>query len=76
VSGQASAYEAHVEWKATNLKTKKIVKDFTTSDEGQKLAPYRFRPQLDSGEWLIEVYLTSAEDGRVTDVDSKTVIVK
>ncbi|WBQ03124.1 Gmad2 immunoglobulin-like domain-containing protein [Kribbella sp. CA-293567] len=76
VSGQASAFEAHVDWKATNVRTKVVVKNFTTTKEGQKLSPYTFRPKLDSGQWLIEVYLPSAEDGRVMSVDSKTVIVK
>jgi immunoglobulin-like protein involved in spore germination len=76
VTGTAAAYEAQVDWKATNLKTKVVVKNYTKTAEGQKFSAYGFTPKLDSGEWLIEVYLTSPEDGRVTDTDSKTVYVK
>ncbi|MEV8372724.1 Gmad2 immunoglobulin-like domain-containing protein [Kribbella sp. NPDC056861] len=76
VTGTAAAFEAQVDWRATNLKTKQIVKNYTMTAEGQKLSPYKFNPKLGQGEWLIEVYLTSAEDGRITDVDSKTVTVK
>jgi hypothetical protein len=76
VTGTASAFEAQVDWKATNLKTKAVVKNYTMSKEGQKLSPYAFSPKLDTGAWQIEVYLTSPEDGRITDTDSKTVYVK
>jgi hypothetical protein len=76
VTGIASAFEAQVDWKATNAKTKTVVKDYTKTTEGQKFSPYAFTPKLDSGEWLIEVYLTSPADGSITDTDSKTVYVK
>lgn len=76
VTGTAAAFEAQVDWKATNLKTKAVVKDYTTAKEGQKFAPYAFSPKLGSGEWLIEVYLVSPEDGRITDTDSKTINVR
>jgi hypothetical protein len=76
VTGTAAAFEAQVDWKATNLKTRAVVKSHTMTAEGQKFSAYAFIPKLDSGAWLIEVYLTSPEDGRVTDTDSKTVYVK
>ncbi|MFI5708833.1 Gmad2 immunoglobulin-like domain-containing protein [Kribbella sp. NPDC051620] len=76
VTGIASAFEAQVDWKATNLKTKAVVKNYTMAAEGQKFSPYAFTPKLGPGEWLIEVYLLSPEDGRITDLDSKTVYVK
>lgn len=76
VTGTAAAYEAQVDWRATNLKTKEVVKNYTMSAEGQKFSSYAFTPKLDTGEWLIEVYLTSPEDGRITDTDSKTIYVK
>jgi hypothetical protein len=76
VTGTASAFEAQVDWKATNLKTKAVVKNYTQTTEGQKFAPYAFIPKLDTGQWQIEVYLISPEDGRITDTDSKTIYVK
>ncbi|NEA35847.1 Gmad2 immunoglobulin-like domain-containing protein [Streptomyces sp. SID13031] len=76
VTGTAATFEAQVDWKATNLKTNAVVKNYTNTKEGQKFSPYAFSPKLGSGEWLIEVYLTSPEDGRITDTDSKTVYVK
>lgn len=76
VSGTAAAFEGQVEWKATNLKTQAVVKDYTKTKEGNTFSPYAFTPKLGSGEWLIEVYFLSAEDGSVTDTDSKTVYVK
>ncbi|MEU4393119.1 Gmad2 immunoglobulin-like domain-containing protein [Kribbella sp. NPDC023855] len=76
VTGTAAVFEAQVDWKATNLKTKEVVKNYTMTSEGQKFSPYSFTPKLTEGEWLIEVYTASPEDGRVTDVDSKTVYVK
>ncbi|MEV6417722.1 Gmad2 immunoglobulin-like domain-containing protein [Kribbella sp. NPDC051718] len=76
VTGIASAFEAQVDWRATNLKTKVVVKNYTMAAEGQKFASYAFTPKLGAGEWLLEVYLTSPEDGRITDTDSKTIYVK
>ncbi|WP_433020984.1 Gmad2 immunoglobulin-like domain-containing protein [Kribbella sp. CA-294648] len=76
VSGTAAAFEAQVDWKATNVKTKEVVANYAMTKEGQKFSPYVFTPKLTAGEWLIEVYLSSPEDGRVTDLDSKTVYVK
>ncbi|GAA0963329.1 hypothetical protein GCM10009554_82490 [Kribbella koreensis] len=76
VTGTAAAYEATVDWKATNLKTKAVVKNFTMTREGMKFSDYGFTPKLGAGEWLLEVYLTSPEDGHITDTDSKTIYVK
>lgn len=76
VSGTAAAFEAQIDWKATNVKTRAVVANYAMTKEGQKFSPYVFTPKLTAGEWLIEVYMTSAEDGRITDTDSKTVYVK
>jgi hypothetical protein len=76
VTGVAAAFEAHLDWKATNLKTKAVVKDYTNTEEGNKFSPYSFSPKLGPGEWLIEVYQNSGGEGTVTAADSKTVLVK
>ncbi len=76
VAGVAAAYEAQVDWRATNVKTKQTIANYTMTKEGQKFSPFTFSTKLDPGEWLLEVYLTSPEDGRITDTDSKTVYVK
>jgi hypothetical protein len=76
VEGIASAYEATVNWRAINLKTRATQQGFTNAKEGQKFSPFAVTLKLTPGEWRIEAYLISAEDGRITDTDSKTVIAK
>ncbi|WP_020393325.1 Gmad2 immunoglobulin-like domain-containing protein [Kribbella catacumbae] len=76
VAGIAAAFEAQVDWRATNVKTKQTVTNYTMTKEGQKFSPFAFTPKLAPGEWLLEVYLTSPEDGRITDTDSKTISVR
>ncbi len=76
VQGVASAFEATVNYEATNLKTRETMKSFTSASEGQKFSPYSFQLTLTPGEWQISVYLLSAEDGSITNTDSKSVVVK
>lgn len=76
VQGVASAFEATVNYQATNLKTRETKKSFTMAKEGQKFSPYSFQLTLAPGPWEISVYLLSAEDGSITDTDSKSVVVK
>ncbi|RZT27201.1 sporulation and spore germination protein [Kribbella sp. VKM Ac-2569] len=76
VQGVASAFEATVNYEATNLKTRETKKSFTSAKEGQKFSPYSFQLTLTPGEWQISVYLLSAEDGSITNTDSKSVVVK
>lgn len=76
VTGIAAAFEGTVEWRATNLKTRQVLSGYTTSAEGQKFSEFAFSTKLGSGEWQLEAYLTSGEDGRITDTDSKIIFVK
>ncbi|GAA1598227.1 hypothetical protein GCM10009789_60260 [Kribbella sancticallisti] len=76
VSGQAAAFEAQVDWKATNLKTKQVVKGYTSTAEGQKFSQYAFTADLGPGQWQLEAYLSSGEDGSATNTDSKVIYVK
>jgi hypothetical protein len=76
VEGVASAFEAQVNWQAINLKTRQTLKNFTMTKEGQKLSPFLFTTKLGPGQWQIEAYLVSPEDGHITDTDSKVVYVK
>jgi hypothetical protein len=76
VTGVAAAYEAQVNWRATNTTTKTVISDYTVTKQGQGFAPFSFTTRLSPGEWQIEAYLVSPKDGRLTDVDSKTVVVK
>jgi immunoglobulin-like protein involved in spore germination/sporulation and spore germination protein len=75
VTGTAAAFEAQVNWRATNLKTRAIQTDYVNTKEGQKFSPFAIPLKLTPGQWRIEAYLISAEDGRITDTDSKTVTV-
>jgi hypothetical protein len=76
VQGVASAFEATVNYEATNLKTRETMKSFTSAKEGQKFSPYSFQLTLTPGQWQISVYLLSAEDGSITNTDTKSVVVK
>ncbi|GAA2787241.1 Gmad2 immunoglobulin-like domain-containing protein [Kribbella solani] len=76
VSGVANAFEATVNYQATNVKTRETKKSFTTSGQGQSFSPYSFQLTLSPGTWQINVYLVSPADGRVTDTDSKSIVVK
>ncbi|MDX6294660.1 MAG: hypothetical protein QOH50_3735 [Kribbellaceae bacterium] len=76
VTGTAAAFEAQVNWRAMNLKTKATVSSYTMTKEGQKFSSFTFTPKLTAGTWLIEAYLVSAVDGKTTDTDSKLIFVK
>lgn len=76
VSGTAAAFEAHVNYRATNLKTGKVIESYAMSEDGSKLSSYKFDLRLDPGPWLIEAFLVSNEDGTtVSDADSKQIQV-
>ena len=76
VHGTAAAYEATVNWRATNLKTRAVVKNYTNTKEGMRFSPFTFTTKLAPGEWQLEVFMLSGEDGHITDTDSKTIFVK
>jgi hypothetical protein len=76
VTGTAAAFEAQVNWRATNLRTKATVSSYTMTKEGQKFSSFTFTPKLTAGPWLIEAYLISPKDDKITDTDSKIVFVK
>jgi hypothetical protein len=75
VTGTAAAFEAQVNWRATNLKTRATKASYVSTKEGLKFSPFAIPLKLSPGQWRIEAYLISAEDGRITDTDSKTVVV-
>ena len=72
----AAAYEATVNYQVTNLKTRETRKSFANTKEGQKFSSYSFQLTLSPGPWQLSVYLVSPEDGRVTDTDTKSILVK
>ncbi|MFG1626616.1 Gmad2 immunoglobulin-like domain-containing protein [Kribbella sp. NPDC049227] len=76
VEGTAAAYEATVNYEATNLKTREVRKGYTSTKEGQKFTPFAFNLKLAPGPWQIEAFLISPADGSTTDVDSKTIEVR
>jgi hypothetical protein len=76
VEGTANAFEATVNYSVTNLKTGQVTKGFTSAREGQTFSPYSFQAPVTPGAWEISVYLLSAENGSVTDSDTKTVLVR
>ncbi|MEV0291052.1 MULTISPECIES: Gmad2 immunoglobulin-like domain-containing protein [unclassified Kribbella] len=76
VTGIAAAYEATVNWRATNLKTRVTHASYANTKGGQTFSPFAVPLKLSPGEWRIEAYLISAENGAMTDTDSKTIYVK
>jgi hypothetical protein len=76
VQGTANAFEATVNYQATNVKTRAVAKGYTVTKEGQKFSPYFFELKLTPGIWQIETYLISDADGTVSDADSKTIEVR
>ncbi|WP_112245646.1 Gmad2 immunoglobulin-like domain-containing protein [Kribbella monticola] len=76
VEGIAATFEAVVNWRATNQKTKQLVQGQTSTRQGQGFSPFSFTTKLTAGAWQLDAYLISPQDGRITDVDSKTVIVR
>jgi hypothetical protein len=76
VHGVAAAYEATVNYQVTNLKTRETKKSFANTKAGQKFSPYSFQLTLSPGPWQVSVYLLSPEDGRVTDTDTKSIVVR
>jgi hypothetical protein len=44
--------------------------------EGQKFSSFHFTPKLTAGTWKVEAYLVSSVDGKMTDTDSKLIVVK
>ncbi len=76
VDGIAATFEAAVNWRATNTKTGQVVQGRAMTKQGQGFSPFTFAVKADSGLWQLEAYLISPADGAITDIDSKTIIVK
>ncbi|HET6988260.1 MAG TPA: Gmad2 immunoglobulin-like domain-containing protein [Kribbella sp.] len=77
VQGTANAFEATVNYQVTNLKTRKTtVKDYVLAKEGQKFSPFVIQLKLAPGPYQIDAYLISAEDGTISDADSKRILVR
>jgi len=76
VKGQAAAYEATVNYVATNPKTGQTFKDAVKTTEGQKFAPFTFQLKLEPGQWQIEAYLLSGDNNAISDLDTKTILVR
>jgi hypothetical protein len=76
VTGMAAASEAQVDWRATNLRTKATARGYAVPKESAKFSSFEFTPKLTAGTWLVEAYLISPKDGKITDTDSQLIFVK
>jgi hypothetical protein len=78
VTGIASTFEATVNWRVRDLGSRKIVAEsFTTATRGSgEFGTFRFAVRLPSGKYLLECLESSAEDGRDTNTDTKTFVVR
>jgi Immunoglobulin-like domain of bacterial spore germination/Sporulation and spore germination len=77
VTGIAAVYEATLNWQVTAAGTAEVVMRGTANTaEGGTFSPYAFSVRLPPGKYVLEVFESSAEDGRATSTDSKTITVR
>jgi hypothetical protein len=77
VTGVAAVFEATLNWQVTAAGTAKVVMRGTANTaEGGRFAPYAFSVRLPPGQYVLEVFESSAEDGRATSTDSKVITVR
>lgn len=76
VQGVAAAFEATVNYQATNTKTREVRRSYTSTKAGQTFSSYSFQLTLSPGPWQISVYLISDADGSITNTDTKSILVK
>ena len=77
VTGIASTFEATVDWRVRDLGTGQVVRSgSTTATAGSgEFGNYAFRVTLPRGKYRVECLESSAEDGRETNTDTKTIVV-
>lgn len=78
VTGIAAAYEAQLNWRVVSVRSRSVVAEGPAmTTEAFKHTPYTFTVKdLPAGTYTLEVFETSAEDGRPTSTDTKTFVVK
>ncbi|TDO44693.1 sporulation and spore germination protein [Kribbella sp. VKM Ac-2527] len=78
VSGIAAAHEASLNYRITANKTGQLIAEGSTqTTEAYKLTPYSFTvTKLPAGEYTLEIFEISMEDGRQTSTDTKTFYVR
>jgi len=76
VSGRSATFEANVVWRVKQ-DGEVVEKGFTTSEGANGgFGPFTFNVDLPPGNYTIEAYEESAEDGRVINLDSKDFTVE
>ncbi|MFP5415961.1 MAG: Gmad2 immunoglobulin-like domain-containing protein [Actinomycetes bacterium] len=77
VTGDAAVFEANLPWRVLDEGGSVVQQGFTTTEEGQRFAAYRFEVELDPGRYTIEIREDDPSDGegRRPDVDTRTVEV-
>ncbi|TDD22415.1 hypothetical protein E1218_19370 [Kribbella turkmenica] len=78
VTGYGSAFEAHLNWRILDVKTGHVVAEGPTrTAEAYKFTPFAFVvDKLPPGYYTVEVFESSARDGRATSTDSKSFMVR
>jgi len=76
VSGQSATYEATVVWRVKR-DGEVVEKGFTTSEGANGIfGPFKFNVDLPPGDYTVEAYEESAENGEVVNLDSKDFTVE
>jgi hypothetical protein len=77
VEGVAAVYEANVSWRVLTPNRKVALKGFATASAGgPEFGSFKFTAKLPRGTYTLECFESSAEDGRPTFTDSKTLTVR
>ncbi|MEV6286591.1 Gmad2 immunoglobulin-like domain-containing protein [Kribbella sp. NPDC051770] len=78
VTGVAAVNEAQLNWRITSASNRRVVDEGTAmTQEAFKFSDYTFVvDKLPAGRYTLEVFEVSAEDGRQTSTDTKTLVVK
>jgi hypothetical protein len=78
VTGVASTFEATVNWRVRDVASKRVVQEnYTTATAGTgEFGDFQFTVRLPRGKYVLECLELSAEDGRDTNTDTKTIVVR
>jgi hypothetical protein len=76
VTGIAAVFEANVNWRVTNASGGVVQEGYTMTSEAFKFKPYTFSIDLAPGQYVIEAFEASPQDGRPTFTDSKEITVR
>jgi Immunoglobulin-like domain of bacterial spore germination/Sporulation and spore germination len=77
ITGIASVFEATVNWQVRDTSKRVVQEGYTTASAGgPSFGDFSFTVKLPPGDYLLECFESSPEDGRATFTDTKTITVR